>query len=84
MNPMKLLLTALAFSLAASAAVGQNMKPNGDNRELLRMGLYPPDILMRHQEEIGITSDQRKAIAGLVPVARVGQIARRGLALLRG
>lgn len=66
MNPVKLLLTALAMSLAASVAVGQNMKPNGDNRELLRMGLYPPDILMRHQEEIGITKEQRKAIAGLV------------------
>ncbi|NND67376.1 MAG: periplasmic heavy metal sensor [Halioglobus sp.] len=66
MNPVKLLFTALALSLAASVAVGQNMKPNGDNRELLRMGLYPPDILMRHQEEIGITTEQRKAIAGLV------------------
>lgn len=66
MNPVKLLLTALAFALAASAAVGQNLKPNGDNRELLRMGLYPPDILMRYQQEIGISSDQRKTIAGLV------------------
>jgi len=66
MNPLKLLLTALALSLAASAAVGQNMKPNGDNRELLRMGLYPPDILMRNQEDIGITGEQRKTIANLV------------------
>ena len=66
MNPVKLLLTALALTLAANAAVGQNMRPNGDNRELLRMGLYPPDILMRNQEEIGITSEQRKTIANLV------------------
>ena len=66
MNPVKLLLTATVLSLAAGAAMGQNMKPSGDNREFLRMGLYPPDILMRNQEEIGITSKQRKAIAGLV------------------
>ncbi len=66
MKPVIRLLTALALVLAASAAVGQNMPPHGDNRELLRMGLYPPDILMRHQQEIGITSEQRKAIAMLV------------------
>lgn len=68
MKPAQLLITALALALAlaAGAAVGQNIGPHGDNRELLRMGLYPPDILMRHQQEIGITGAQRKAIAALV------------------
>ena len=30
------------------------------------MGLYPPDILMRQQQSLGITSDQRADIAVLV------------------
>ena len=30
------------------------------------MGLYPPDILMRQQQVLGISSEQRKEIAALV------------------
>ena len=60
-------LPFLALMLCVSSAFAQNMQSNGkDNRELLRMGLYPPDIIMRQQERLGITPDQRKRIATLV------------------
>jgi len=36
------------------------------NREIMRMGLYPPDVLMRHQQALGINDAQRKRIAALV------------------
>ncbi len=36
------------------------------NRDVIRMGLYPPDILMRQQERLGITDKQRTSIANLV------------------
>jgi hypothetical protein len=31
-------------------------------KEALRMGLYPPDIIMKHQQRLGITSEQRRSI----------------------
>ena len=30
------------------------------------MGLYPPDIIMRHQQRLGITDEQRAAISEAV------------------
>ncbi len=66
---MKLTQTLLSGILLCwmSVAAGQNIN-NGeaDNREVLRMGLYPPDILMRQQQNLNITDAQRKAIAQLV------------------
>jgi len=59
------LAIAMAFPIAAATAqtavIGKK-----DNRELLRLGLYPPDILMRRQQELGITSEQRAEIAAQV------------------
>lgn len=66
MKPLKTLLPCLLLVIAGSVSA-QTLQTGGkDNRQLLRMGLYPPDILMRHQEELGITADQRKRIASLV------------------
>ncbi|MFT4613149.1 MAG: Spy/CpxP family protein refolding chaperone [Bacteroidia bacterium] len=60
-------LPFIALLFCISGAFAQNMQPHGnDNRELLRMGLYPPDVIMRQQERLGITKDQRKEIAALV------------------
>lgn len=36
------------------------------NRELIAMGLYPPDLIMRHQEALGISAEQRAAMLKLV------------------
>ena len=66
MTTVKLVLAAamvfwVAGVMAQGAAVDQK-----DNREILRMGLYPPDILMRQQQRLGITDSQRTDIAALV------------------
>ena len=66
MNPAKLILTTLlTFWITATAAQNTGLEDK-DNREVLRMGLYPPDILMRQQQKLGITSEQRTGIAALV------------------
>ena len=67
---MRLLLTMLfGCALAISSAI--QAQPQGadrtfKHREILRMGLYPPDIIMRHQQRLGITGEQREIIAGAV------------------
>jgi Spy/CpxP family protein refolding chaperone len=66
MNCAKLLLACfllfwVSLSTAQNAARGEK-----DHREVLRMGLYPPDILMRQQQALDISSEQRKDIAALV------------------
>ncbi|MFT4518099.1 MAG: hypothetical protein ACI9JM_000476 [Halioglobus sp.] len=35
-------------------------------REALMMGLYPPDIIMKHQQRLGITDGQRRSISKAV------------------
>ncbi|MDX1736451.1 MAG: hypothetical protein R3228_18885 [Halioglobus sp.] len=56
-----LLLTALP----AMAQLGP-IEGARNNRQLLAMGLYPPDLIMRHQQTLGITESQRKAMLKLV------------------
>ena len=66
MNLAKGILVAL-LACWVSVAAGQNTAGGGkDHREVLRMGLYPPDILMRRQQQLGITSAQRADIAAVV------------------
>jgi len=54
----------LTFLLLAATAGAQNLDPDtGDarsQREVLSMGLYPPDLIMRHQQRLGITEEQRR------------------------
>jgi hypothetical protein len=61
MKPMMALFLVLSFSVVAAA---QTEAPTGDRgkREALMMGLYPPDIIMRRQQALGITNDQRANI----------------------
>ncbi|MFK7974731.1 MAG: Spy/CpxP family protein refolding chaperone [Halioglobus sp.] len=62
-----LLGVVIVLSLSVATPVTAQRITNGaENRELLRMGLYPPDLLMRHQQKLGITDTQRKRIAALV------------------
>lgn len=51
----------LVAPVQANTVAGEPAK-----REILRMGLYPPDVIMRHQQILGITDKQRKQIAALV------------------
>ena len=52
-----LLLLAGGTVVAAQGLGRQDARPN--HREVLAMGLYPPDIIMRHQQALGITDAQR-------------------------
>lgn len=66
MNSIKLLLMAVMLCWI-SAVTAQNFSVGEkDNRKVLLMGLYPPDILMRQQQRLGITDEQRTEIAALV------------------
>jgi len=66
MNSVKLILATLMIFCVTGVAAQDPAIADKDNREVLRMGLYPPDILMRQQQRLGITSEQRAAIATLV------------------
>lgn len=65
MKLIKLLITATCFTLATLAQADILRDAQG-NREALNMGLYPPDIIMRHQERLGITEAQRDLIVSAV------------------
>ena len=65
MKPINVLLIAISFCVVATA---QAARPDDDksNREVMMMGLYPPDIIMRHQQRLGITDEQRRSISKAV------------------
>lgn len=65
MKSIKALLIAISFCIAVTA---QAQGPDGskNNREVFSMGLYPPDIIMRHQQRLGISDDQRRNISNAV------------------
>ncbi len=65
MKPIKIVLFAVLFCLA-TLAQADVMSGNKGKREALKMGLYPPDIIMRHQKRLGITDPQRSQITGAV------------------
>jgi len=65
MKPLKALLFAISFCLA-TLAQAEMMAGEHGKREALKMGLYPPDIIMRHQQRLGITNAQRKQITDAV------------------
>ena len=63
-----LLLSVCFAAMTVSSAQAQT-EGLGDvrgNREALRMGLYPPDIIMKHQQRLGITGEQRRSISKAV------------------
>lgn len=66
MKSAKLLLACLLMCWVSLSAAQNASRIEKDHREVLRMGLYPPDILMRQQQVLGISSEQRKEIAALV------------------
>ena len=66
MKSIKLILVAALLCWVSAVTAQHSTVDKKDNREVLRMGLYPPDILMRQQQQLGITSEQRKDIAALV------------------
>lgn len=65
MKTIRIALLALAMSMVIPS-VGNALENATGNREAINMGLYPPDLLMRHQQRLGITKQQRKRIAAEV------------------
>lgn len=66
-----LVLCVLTLSMGpgmSSSASAQTDSFDGPaaQREVLKLGLYPPDLIMRHQQKLGITDAQRKSIAAAV------------------
>ena len=55
-----LILFTLLLAVAATAGAQTLDTDNPrSHREVLAMGLYPPDLIMRQQQRLGITDDQR-------------------------
>jgi Spy/CpxP family protein refolding chaperone len=57
------LLTMIWFVLAVSLPAQPEPQPDDDRAQdrLLQM-LFPPDLIMRHQRELGLTGEQRRRI----------------------
>lgn len=67
MNLMKVVLLGV-FLLAAAAVHAQTdyLEKGTSQRKVFAMGLYPPDVIMKHQQRLGITDDQRAGITAAV------------------
>ena len=65
MKTINILLLVLGLALG-SIAQAQVMGGDKGRREALKMGLYPPDLIMRHQQRLGITAKQRSNMAAAV------------------
>ncbi len=71
MTLIKHVVGSLALGLALQAqgqapAQTDPMDTTPSHRQIFMMGLYPPDVLMRHQQRLGITDEQRSAISGAI------------------
>ena len=58
-----LIMLTLCLALPVQADVLEN---KAANRKALMMGLYPPDLIMKHQEQLQITNEQRRNITDAV------------------
>ena len=65
MKPAKYILLLLALCCTALAQA-QIAEGNIAKRKALMMGLYPPDMIMRHQQRLGISDQQRREITDAV------------------
>jgi hypothetical protein len=71
MKFLKVAFLLLSFSFAALAVSQAQAQTEGlgdarGKKEALLMGLYPPDIVMKHQQRLGITEEQRRSISKAV------------------
>jgi Spy/CpxP family protein refolding chaperone len=62
---MKVLLLATCLGVTALAQAQTPMVDKG-KLKLIGLGLYPPDLIMRHQQQLDITDDQRATISQAV------------------
>ena len=67
MTTIKALLFGIMLCTAvlAQAQTG-NLDGGKGKREIIAMGLYPPDLIMKHQQRLGISDAQRSNISRAV------------------
>lgn len=65
-NLLILLAWAFLFSVGTAQAQSDPLQSAESNRQVFMMGLFPPDVIMKHQQRLGITSGQRKSISEAV------------------
>lgn len=65
MKSLKAFLFILGICFV-SLAQAQGLDDATGKREVIMMGLYPPDVIMKHQQRLGITNSQRKNISRAV------------------
>lgn len=65
MRPTKTIVFAISFFFV-TLVQAQGLDDNKGKREALMMGLYPPDLVMKHQRRLGVTDAQRKNISKAV------------------
>ncbi len=65
---MKLIKSLLLAACLCFTALAQAQGPIADKNKLkvIGLGLYPPDLIMRHQQQLDITDGQRSTISQAV------------------
>ncbi|MEM9255815.1 MAG: hypothetical protein AAGA91_10215 [Pseudomonadota bacterium] len=57
-----ILVATLCIGSAYAQAQTDPLGAGKNTRQVIAMGLYPPDIIMRHQQQLDITDAQRREI----------------------
>ena len=67
MKRLRILLAGIIFLCAWVAPAHSSQTDSfASNKQIFSMGLYPPDVIMKHQQRLGITDAQRKNISTAV------------------
>lgn len=61
---MKIL--TILFALFALCAVPVSAEPPGNSSDPIAAQLFPPEIVMQHQKQIGLSDAQRRSITGVI------------------
>ena len=65
---MKLAILALATLMLSASTALRAQQPGG--QDPIGANLFPPELVMQHQQEIGLTDDQRSYITGEIQQAQ--------------
>ena len=65
-QPRRLLPLVLALLLFAATAASAQQQPGTNAEQDFARHLFPPELIMQHQQRIGLRDDQRKAITDAI------------------
>lgn len=67
MQKLKAILVGIILLVSAMAqAQTDYLEKGATNSKIFMMGLYPPDVIMQHQQRLGISDNQRTSISKAV------------------